>query len=217
MLERTVRRVQRSRLIDEVVVATSVNRADDEIAVACDALGVAFTRGSEEDVLDRFRAAALDHDAAVCVRVCADSPLIDASVCDLAMAALHGAEPAADYASNKLDRSYPLGLDVEAFTFEALERAWARARGAYQRSHVTVYMYENPAEFRLIAVRDAVNRHEWRWTVDTTDDLEFVRAVFMRLGGSNEFDYGDVVNLIEKEPEIALINAHVRAKAVTDG
>lgn len=217
MLERTVRRVQRSRLVDETVVATSLDQADDEIVTACHHLGVACTRGSELDVLDRYLKAAREHKAAICVRVGADSPLVDPAVCDLAVSTLRDADPPADYASNKLDPSYPLGLDVEAFTLEALERAWVRAGGAYQRSHVTVYMYENPAEFRLIAVRDAMNRHAWRWTVDTADDLAFVRALFLRLGGSNEFGYADVVNLIEKEPGIALINAHVRAKAVMDG
>ncbi|MEO5580071.1 MAG: glycosyltransferase family protein, partial [Gemmatimonadaceae bacterium] len=217
MLERVVRRVQRSRLIDETVVATSVSDADDRIVSACGEMGVAFTRGDEEDVLDRFRAAALAHDATICVRVCADSPLIDPDVCDLAVATLRDSDPAGDYASNKLQPSYPLGLDVEAFTIGALERAWRAATDAYQRSHVTVYIYESGEDFRLLPVRDAVDRHSWRWTVDTGDDLAFVREIFARLGGNNDFSYTDVVNLIENDPRLTLINAHVRPRAVLEG
>jgi len=217
MLERVVRRVQRSRLVDETVVATSVSRADDEILTACERLRVASMRGSEDDVLDRYRAAALLHEAEVCVRVCADSPFVDPGVCDLAVTALRDADGGADYASNKTDPTYPLGLDVEVFTFAALERTWNEARDPYERSHVTVHMRESPAAYRQVAVRDAVDRHSWRWTVDTADDLEFARQVFQRLHGSNNFGYMDVVRLIEWEPDLARINAHVRGKGVTDG
>lgn len=217
MLERVVRRVRRSRLIDETVVATSANPADDRIVDACEYLGVAVTRGSEDDVLDRYRAAAIAHGAEICVRVCADSPLIDAGVCDKTVAALRDADGGADYASNKLDPSYPLGLDVEAFTLVALERAWSNARDPYQRSHVTVHMREAPHLYRLVAVSDTVNRHAWRWTVDTAEDLDFVRQVFMRFDGSNDFSYLDAVKLVESDPGLALINAHVRTKSVTDG
>lgn len=217
MLERVVRRVQRSSLIDEVVVATSTAGADDAVVTECEALGVAVTRGSEEDVLDRFRDAAIAHGAAICVRACADSPLIDPDVCDLVVATLRDSRPAADYASNKIEPSYPLGLDVEAFTFDALERAWHRTHDAYDRAHVTVDMYRSPAVYRLLAVRGEVDRHNWRWTVDTSDDLEFVRQVVTRFGGSNTFAYDDVVRLIENEPHLARINAHVRAKEVAEG
>jgi len=217
MLERVVRRVQRSGLIDDTVVATSTSPADDEIVMACELLGVAFTRGSEEDVLDRYRAAAAAHGAEVCVRVCADSPLIDAGVCDRAVAALRDAQGGADYASNKVEPSFPLGLDVEAFTTAALERAWQGARDPYERSHVTVHLRGKPESYRLVAVRDVVDRHAWRWTVDTAEDLEFVRQIFLRFDGRNDFGYMDVVKLIEQEPGLARINAHVRAKAVMEG
>ena len=217
MLERVVRRVQRAQLIDKVVVATSTNRADDEIVVVCETLGVASTRGSEDDVLDRFRNTAAAYDATTCVRVCADSPLIDASVCDLAVGTLLESNPAADYASNKIEPSYPLGLDVEAFTRGALERAWNGARNLHERSHVTVHMYQRPGAFRLLAVRDAVNRRDWRWTVDTEEDLEFMRQVFSRLDGRNDFSYAEVVSLIDGDPSLPIINSHVRAKAVTEG
>jgi len=78
-------------------------------------------------------------------------------------------------------------------------------------------MYQRPGAFRLLAVRDAVNRRDWRWTVDTEEDLEFMRQVFSRLDGRNDFSYAEVVSLIDGDPSLPIINSHVRAKAVTEG
>lgn len=217
MLERVVRRVQQSSLIDEVVVATTRQADDDAIVKECRALGVSVVRGSAHDVLDRYRDAALDSGASTCVRVCADSPLVDPTLCDLVVWSLNETNPPADYAGNKIDPSFPLGLDVEAFSLDALEHTWTAARNAYERAHVTVYMYSNPEEFRLIRVSTDVDRHSWRWTVDMPEDLEFVRQVYSRLDGTNDFTTDDVIDLIEREPDLALINAHLQPKAVTAG
>ena len=217
MLERVVRRVQRSRLIDRVVVATSVNPADDQIVSAAESWSVLATRGSEDDVLARFAGAASILQPDVVVRVSADSPFVDPEVCDLVVASFLNAEPPVDYASNKLEPTFPLGLDVEAFSREALARAARDAIEPFERSHVTVHMYQNPDRFRLLPVVDDADRHSWRWTVDTPEDLEFARAVFERLGGGNDFSWREVVQLIEREPALAAINGHIAGKPLTAG
>lgn len=217
MLERVVRRVQRSRLIDKVIVATSVNPADDPIVSAAESLGVLATRGSEEDVLARFAGAASILQPDVVVRVSADSPFVDPEVCDLVVSSFMNADPAVDYASNKLGPTFPLGLDVEAFSRAALERAAREAMEPFERSHVSVYMYQNPDKFSLLPVVDDEDRHTWRWTVDTPEDLEFARTVFERIGGGNEFSWRDVVALIDREPALAAINSHIAGKPLTAG
>lgn len=217
MLERVVRRVQKVRSIDRVVVATTTNAADDVVATAARSCGAEVTRGNEEDVLSRFRQAAEEFDAATCVRICADSPLIDPSVCDLAVEAFRRAEPGVDYASNKLAPSFPLGLDVEVFSRAALERASDEATESFERSHVTVYIRQNPHLFRLLPVVSDRNYHSVRWTVDTLDDLRLVRTIFERLGGGDDFSWMDVVDLIEREPELGQINAHIRARSIIEG
>jgi spore coat polysaccharide biosynthesis protein SpsF len=207
MLERVVRRVQRARRIDRVVVATTTEGTDDAVVSAASALGVDVTRGSENDVLDRFRQAAIDSGAGSIVRICADSPFVDPEVCDLVVRSFLDADPPVDYASNKLDPSFPLGLDVEAFSRHALERAAREAHEPFERSHVTMYMYQNPDRFRLLPVIAGRDLHSWRWTVDTPADLAFARAVFQRLYGVNDFSWRDVVALIEREPELAELNS----------
>ena len=217
MLERVVRRVQQSRLVSKVVVATSTNPADQAIAEAAKMLGVGVCRGSEDDVLDRYHDAADSYEADVIVRVSADSPFVDPTVTDEAIERYLSAEPPVDYASNKLSPTFPLGLDVEVFSREALERTWRETTESFQRAHVTFYMYENPSRFRHLSVTNERNLHSMRSTVDNPEDLEFARQIFKRLEGRNEFSWLDVVKIIEAEPELADVNSHLRPKHVTEG
>ena len=218
MLERVVRRVQRAKSIDKVVVATTEDPADDAVAEAAEMLGVDVTRGSEEDVLDRFRQAAEETGAAHIVRVCADSPFIDPAVCDMVVDAYRAS--GADYASNKLDPSFPLGLDVEVFSREALEKTWSEAKEPHERAHVTLHMYAPASGNSSLVLKPVVttpDRHSWRWTVDTLEDLDFAREVFRRLEGRDDFSWLDVVKLIDKDPALADINSHLKPKDVTEG
>lgn len=219
MLSRVVRRVKQSRLIDDVVVATSTSPGDDAIETAAQRLGVRVFRGSEDDVLGRYLEAARDSRADVIVRVSADSPFVDPEVCDLVVSTFLGAQPPVDYASNKLDASFPLGLDAEAFSISALERTARDAVEPYERSHVTIHMYANLQRYSLLAVRHdgSRNLHSWRWTVDTPEDLQFARTVYERLGGGNDFSWKEAVSLIDREPALASINSHVIARALTEG
>jgi spore coat polysaccharide biosynthesis protein SpsF len=176
---------------------------------------VKVIRGNEDDVLDRFRQAAVESGAATIVRVSADSPFVDPEVTDMVVDAFLSQD--ADYASNKLSPSFPLGLDVEAFSRDALETTWKEATEAYERSHVTVRMYSSASAMRLLPVTTTPDRHDWRWTVDTPEDLEFARQIFRRLGGGNEFSWRDVVTLVEKNPELAAINSTIKPKPIEHG
>jgi spore coat polysaccharide biosynthesis protein SpsF (cytidylyltransferase family) len=215
MLERVVRRIQNAKSIDGVVVATTDKAVDDVIARDAERLGAPVTRGSEDDVLDRFRQAAMESGAATIVRVSADSPLVDAEVTDMVVDAFLSTD--VDYASNKLGASFPLGLDVEVFSRDALERTWNEAKKTYERSHVTVRMYGPDSSMRLLPVTTTPDRHDWRWTVDTPADLEFARQVFRLMGGGNDFSWRDVVSLIEQTPALAAINSHVTPKPIEMG
>jgi len=121
-----------------------------------------------------------------------------------------------DYASNTLVRTYPRGLDTEVMTFAALRQAWQEARQPYQRSHVTPYMYESPGRFRILSVTGDEDHSAYRWTVDTPEDLEFVRAIYSRREGKG-FRLSDVLRLIEREPQLAEINRAVSQKALHEG
>ena len=140
--------------------------------------------------------------------------MIDPEVTDKTLAAFMEARP--DYASNSLVPTYPRGLDTEVMSFAALGRAWQGARKPYEREHVTPYIYEHPAEFRLLSVTDDADHSGQRWTVDTAEDLEFVRAIYARLEG-NAFLSGEVLDLLEREPGLRELNRSVVQKALREG
>jgi spore coat polysaccharide biosynthesis protein SpsF len=214
MLWYVVERTRAAQTVDEVVVATTTQPADDAIVTFCRENGVSCFRGSEEDVLDRYYQGAREHSAEAVVRITSDCPLIDPEIIDKTVRAFLAEQP--DYASNGVIRTYPRGLDTEVIAFEALELAWREARQPYERIHVTPYIYENPGRFRILAVTGDEDYSAYRWTVDTPEDLEFVRAVYSRREGK-KFRLSDVLRLMEREPEIAEINRSAAQKALHEG
>jgi spore coat polysaccharide biosynthesis protein SpsF len=214
MLWHVVQRTGAAETVDEVVVATTTEPADDAIAAFCREHGVGCFRGSEEDVLDRYYRAACEHDAEAVVRITSDCPLIDPDIVDRTVRGFLEERP--DYASNCVVRTYPRGLDTEVMTFGALDRAWREATKPYQRAHVTPYIYESEGRFRILSVTGDKDYSGYRWTVDTPEDLEFVRAVYSHFGNAR-FLWRDVVRLIEQKPELAEINRSVAQKALREG
>lgn len=217
MLARVIQRVRACPVVTRVAVATTTLEQDDAIVKMCSDLGVPVFRGSEGDVLDRFTQAARAFDGEVLVRITSDCPLIDPEVSAAIIRKFRAAAPPVDYASNKIPQSYPRGLDTEVFTQAALEMTWAAAQAEYERAHVTIYMYEHPHDFRLLSVTDTVDRSDWRWTVDTQEDLDFVRTVYERLGPQAHFTWRQVIALVESDPGLPAINRHVLQKDVRLG
>jgi spore coat polysaccharide biosynthesis protein SpsF len=215
VLARVVNRTRRATLLDNVVVATSVLPADDAIAQECESLKVACFRGDEVDVLDRYYRAAQKFGADAVVRITADCPLIDWELIDATIRS--NLEQKADYATNALVLTYPRGLDVEVFTVDALERAWSAAKEEHQRIHVTPYLYETPDLFKVISVADETDHSKYRWTLDTTEDLEMIRAVYKHFANRDSFRWNEVLDLMENQPELADLNSHVRQKTLREG
>jgi spore coat polysaccharide biosynthesis protein SpsF len=211
MLARVLSRLGRARRLDAVMVATTTQPADDQVEAFCRQQGVEVFRGSENDVLDRYRAAARLSNATAIVRVTSDCPLIDPGLVDDVIASLFTPEPA-DYASNTLEpRTYPRGLDVEAFTLQALEMAWRRTSSPTLREHVTPYFYLTPEQFALRRVFTEPSQAHRRWTVDTPEDYEFACKIYEHFR-HNAFTWHDVLHLVEREPRLEAINSHVPQK-----
>jgi spore coat polysaccharide biosynthesis protein SpsF len=207
MLAHQIRRLQRVEELDDIVVATTVDPADDPIAAVAEAEGARSFRGSEHDVLDRYCKAAAAAAAEVVLRVTADCPLLDPEVAALVLSAL-ATDGALDYASNVVERTYPAGLDAEALTAETLARIFRLGRSPEAREHVTWFLLrERPDLFRIKSVTDDVDNSDLRWTVDHRRDLELVRRLYDELDlARNPRSYRDVVAYVRKRPELATLN-----------
>jgi len=215
MLARVVHRTERAKLINQIIVATTTDPADDAIILECKRLGVENFRGSEEDVLDRVYSTAKKFHTDIMVAITADSPLLDPVVTDSVIQAF--LDNSADYADNSQVRTFPLGLDVQVVSIEALERAWREGKEFIHRVHVTPYIYQNPQEFKISVVKADGDYSRYRFTVDTEDDLAFVREIYKRFDNRNDFGWMDVIRLLEKEPQLTTINVHVKQKAIQEG
>ena len=215
VLARVARRTRRAKLLDEVVVATTTEPNDDVIVRESERLRVAYFRGDEADVLDRYYCAAREFTADAIVRITSDCPLIDPELIDTTIDAF--LKEKADYATNALIITYPRGLDVEVFTTPALAHTWDAANEAYQRTHVTPFMYENPARFKIVSLTSEKDYSMYRWTLDTEEDLELLREIYRRFAGSDGMHWHEVLSQVMTHPELAELNSNVRQKALREG
>ncbi len=240
MLARVVARTSRAARVDAVLVATTTDASDDPVVAYCAAHEIRCSRGSQFDVLDRYYQAARQLGAKVIVRITADCPAIDPQLVDDAIATCLGASALShgsrfDFVANRLPppfhRSFPIGLDVEVCTFDALERAWKNGQEPQHREHVMPFLYEgvqlqsvtpelaagtSARGFRIGLQNHVPDYGACRWTVDTSEDLEFMRQVYTRFGGRDDFSWLDLLALVQREPALAEINSAVQHKTLND-
>jgi spore coat polysaccharide biosynthesis protein SpsF len=233
MLQRVFIRTSRAATVTETIFATTTDPSDNPVAEYCEFSGIPFTRGSLYDVLDRYYQTAKGAKADYIVRATADCPVIDPALIDDVMNTLLEGEY--DFVCNRLPppwrRTYPIGLDVEACTFPVLEQAWMEAKEPQHREHVMPYFYEgvelsavsrqlsegiSPRGFRIALLNHTTDFGDYRWTVDTPEDLEFMRQVYSRFDGRDDFTWKEVLDLVHNEPKLMEINAAVKHKTLKD-
>ncbi|MCA9048192.1 MAG: glycosyltransferase family protein [Planctomycetaceae bacterium] len=213
MIARVINRVRMATTADDVVIATSTDHADDPLVAMCHRYDWPCYRGSLSDVLDRFYRTADAYDADYVIRVSADCPLIDPDVTDRVARTVIDSAGRCEYAANMLPpRTFPRGVDVEAFTMAALRRTWQDARDESCREHVTPWIYRNPDRFHIVPVTNDTDESDHRWTVDTPEDLEMVRTIFRHFR-NREFRWKEVAAACRQHPEWVRLNAHVQQRA----
>jgi spore coat polysaccharide biosynthesis protein SpsF (cytidylyltransferase family) len=197
-----LRRLCHARSLGRTVVATSTEPADDGIEAVARSAGVGIYRGAYDDVLTRFREAASGHPGPL-VRITADCPLIDPGIVDAAIR-LFERTPGCDYASNVEPRSYPVGLDVEVMSRGALEWAAGIAHERPDREHVTAVIRRNLSRLSSATLVCEQQLGCLRWTLDTPEDLAFLRAVVSRLGARRDTARLDeILATVRREPSLA--------------
>jgi len=207
MLTLQLERVQRSTMLDQLVVATSLDDSDDNLESLCKEFDIPCFRGSLEDVLDRFYQAAVQYQPEHVVRLTGDCPLADPVVIDQVVEFY--LQENFDYASNTLEPTFPDGLDVEVFRFSVLEQAWQEAELPSQREHVTPFIHTQPDRFRLGSFKGDVDLSTLRWTVDELEDFELVCRIYEELyPNTPNFTTDDVLELLKRRPELQTINIH---------
>jgi glutamate-1-semialdehyde 2,1-aminomutase len=213
LIEYLLLRVAKAKLIDKVVVATSVNSNNDTLVSFVNSLGFETFRGSEQDVLSRFYEAAKFHNATTVLRITADCPLVDSFLIDSLISEYLNSGN--DYATNTLPPTYPDGLDIEVFSFESLERAHQEAVAPNEREHVTPYIRYS-GQFKIHNAINEVDYSDRRWTVDEVDDFEVVSNVFQYFHPDIYFDWNKIIEIENSRPELFIKNKYIRRNEGAD-
>lgn len=206
--------IERCRAINgvsEVIVATSSFSQDDVIVKWCEEHQVAYFRGSEEDVLDRYVQCAKMYKPNYVMRVTSDCPFVDYEMANEMVELMQQEEKDIMLLEGEL----PRGLAVELISFEALLRIHEIGQEPRHREHVTYYAYEFKEQFKTVTYKIPENRQapELRITLDTEEDYALILEVGKYFSNPLVSSV-DVIQYLKEHPEIANINAHIEQKPV---
>ena len=207
MLLRQIERIRRTKLIDKLIVATSLDLTDNPIERLCKENDIAYYRGSLDDVLDRFYQAAKLFNADHIVRLTGDCPLADPLLIDEVIS--YHLQGGYDYSSNTLEPTFPDGLDIEVFKFGCLKAVWLEARLPSQREHVTPFIYQQPDRFKIGSFKNIADLSGFRLTVDEPADFELISIIYNSLYSKNpKFTTNDILAFLDSRPDLKTMNTH---------
>jgi|SRR2546422_1377036 len=213
LLRHLIERLQRVNSLDEIVVATTINKADEAIVKLAAELGVGCFRGSEEDVLGRVLGAAKSYRADIIVEITGDCPAIDPDVIGRCIAEYFST--GADFVSNTLQPTYPWGMDTKVFSTRVLEEVDRLTQDPADREHVSLYIYEHPERYRLhnVSAPPELTWPQMHVELDTPEDYELFKAIFEALYPQNPaFTLYDMIKFLKDHSDIAGINAPIQRK-----
>ncbi len=214
LLWHVVNRLTYAKKIDKIVVATTDAANDDQIEAWCKENDVDCFRGSTNDVLHRYYSASLTFPSDVIVRITADDPFKEPAVIDRVITKLE--EEQLDYVTNNYPPSFPEGLDCEAFTFETLEKMEKTSQDAFEREHVTQFIFRHPDEFKIGNVSFGRDLSAYRWTIDTVADYEMVTAIYKKRNPAHQgiLLMDEILDILDRNPDVAEINSGVARSAM---
>lgn len=198
----------------KIIIATTINAADDAVCELADRLQIEYYRGSEQNVLERFYYAAKKSGLKHIVRVTSDCPLIDPDLIRKGIEQYMNAGDENIYLSNSIDRTFARGFDFEIFSFHSLEEAFKKATDHSDLEHVTPYIWKNRSgKISILHFKQEMDNSRLRVTVDTPQDFELIRKLIMN-HNAERLSHNEIENILLDHPELIAINAEIRQKKV---
>jgi spore coat polysaccharide biosynthesis protein SpsF len=207
ILEHVIKQLSFSKSINNIIVATTKLKQDDVIENLVKKLGINIFRGDSSDVLDRYYQCAKQFNLENIVRITSDCPLIDPEIVDEVIKKYE--TEGLDYVSNTLIRTFPIGMDVEIFSFDVLKKTWSNATLSSEREHVTPFMRSKKMDFSIGNVENNEDYSKIRITLDRKEDYELIKKII------NKFDkkpilIQDIIKLFQNQPELMKINENIK-------
>lgn len=217
VLEQLINRITFSKLIDEIVVATTHKIQDKKITDFCKSKGYRFYCGSENDVLGRVYETAFKSQAEYIVSITGDCPCIDYAQINTLLNMIK-LNKLIDCTTNYGERSWPDGLDLAICTMKALKKAYKIILCPSDREHSLWNIakdYENHDINAFIVWHYAPPQEmfwpELRITLDTQSDYELLTKIFEHFG-NKYFSAEDIINYIRINSKKLKIYNHLNEK-----
>lgn len=210
ILEILIERLNSVENADDICIAISDTNDDIKIQELVKSLGVNYFIGSETDVLSRHYLAAKKMNYNFIMRVTSDCPLIDPKILDTLILEFKKNLPI-DYLSNAyLKRTFPLGMEAEIFTFEALKKAFLLTTDKFDREHVTTYI-KRSNEFKKKNYENIKDYSKYRFTLDTKEDFDLIKKIFESLYNlKKNFHLNDIISLMQQNPNLFKLNNKIK-------
>lgn len=207
ILQILIERVKNSKLINEIVVATTTNEKDNVIIDFCDKNGYKYFRGSEEDVLDRVLKTAKTFNADIIVELTGDNPLVDPEVIDRIIQFYLDNDY--DYVCNFLPRTFPQGSEIQVFSVKVLEEVDKLGKDPVDRENVSWYIYQHPEKYKIgnVEAKQEIREPDLRLTVDYQEDFTLITKIIEHFK-NYLVSLKDIVKFIRENPELKKINEH---------
>ena len=209
MICHIINRIKRSRNVEQIILATTDKDSDKILLDIAEKFKIIGFAGDKDDVLKRFFNAATSFSADPIVRITGDCPLVDPELLDNMIQIF--LENRYDYISNTIERTFPDGLDIEIFSFDALKKAHEEAKWSSEREHVTPFIIKNQDLFKVYNYKNKQDLSNLRWCIDEEGDLLMVKQIFHEMGNKQFFSTDDIIELISKNPRIAEINKNIKS------
>lgn len=217
-IERVISRIKRSALLDEIWLACSSDKKDDVLESFIKGFGIKCYRGSLHDVLSRYVEISKFTKADYIVRITGDCPLVDPELIDKAVLKIINNN--LDYVSNTINRTFPDGIDVEVFSYNALMQADINSQSLFLREHVTPYIsgkVKNKSSIGCFKRKQFINETDYsyiRLTLDRKEDLKLLNIVYREL--EDDCSWKDVVEFLLKQKNLLNINKHIEYNEKTE-
>jgi spore coat polysaccharide biosynthesis protein SpsF len=216
VLDLMIERLKKINNINDIIIATTVNKNDDVIEEIAIKNNVKFFRGSELDVLGRVTAAVKKFKTEIVVQITGDSPLIDKGISEEMITFFINNYEKYDFVSNdagfynkKYSQEYPAGLTLKVFKSSLLKKIEKTTKNPVDREHVVNYILKNPDQFKIFSYKATRQfyRTDLRLTLDYLEDFNLIKSIFENLYPKNkDFQLADILNFLDNNPEIKKLN-----------
>jgi spore coat polysaccharide biosynthesis protein SpsF len=209
ILEIMIERVKRSKIIDKVIIATSINSDDDAIEEVCNKLKISCIRGSEENLISRYKLVCDQIKPDIIVKMGADSPLVDPLIIDKIVNTFLNEKY--DYVSNYgVPKTYPEGCTADVYSVKTLNDAFLEAKKPSELEHISPFMWNRPEKYSFFRVDYKKDISNYRLSLDYNEDFIVIKSIFEALTIKNpNFTLEDIISWLDQNPDIKQINSHI--------